>query len=279
MSASPVRTASLLILLLSSQQQPTVTCPYFLCLNRGVHSTIRSGRYEEKTIQNRSLRTIRKNHRSARCHGTGGWRVCGTGVVVVTGGIGFVGDWLGKSWTLGDEARRICLAGMLTVYFVRLLFTQFVFLKRAVGWSEVGMIAPWVLCIYLLLAIAGGRNPSPFGVVAAIGAVLFVCGSWMNTYAEYARYLWKRQPQNHGCLYTLGLFRYSRHPNYLGDLISFSGLCLVSGRWITIVIPSIMLAGFVFANIPILDLHLHDHYGAAFDEYAARTSKLIPFVY
>ncbi|MGA9463391.1 MAG: DUF1295 domain-containing protein [Terracidiphilus sp.] len=101
----------------------------------------------------------------------------------------------------------------------------------------------------------------------------------MNSYAEYARNVWKRQPQNHGCLYILGLFRYSRHPNYLGDLISFSGLCLVSGRWITVVIPSIMLAGFVFANIPMLDSHLHDHYGAAFDEYAARTSKLIPFVY
>ncbi|MGC1783473.1 MAG: hypothetical protein WA708_13195 [Acidobacteriaceae bacterium] len=47
----------------------------------------------------------------------------------------------------------------------------------------------------------------------------------------------------------------------------------------TIVIPSIMLAGVVFANIPVLYSHLHDHYGAAFDEYAARTSKLIPFVY
>jgi steroid 5-alpha reductase family enzyme len=55
------------------------------------------------------------------------------------------------------------------------------------------------------------------------------------------------------------LFRYSRQPNYLGDLISFSGLYLVSERWITIVIPSIMLAGFVFANIPLLDSHLHDH--------------------
>jgi len=48
---------------------------------------------------------------------------------------------------------------------------------------------------------------------------------------------------------------------------------------LTIVIPSIMLAGFAFANIPMLDSHLHDHYGAAFDEYEARTSKLIPFVY
>jgi protein-S-isoprenylcysteine O-methyltransferase Ste14 len=198
---------------------------------------------------------------------------------LLLGGIGFVGAWLGRSWTLGDAARYLCLAVMLTVYFVRLLLTQFVFLKRAVGWREVLMIVPWVLCIYLLLALEGGTNPAPFGVVAGVGAVLFVLGSWMNSYAEYARNIWKRRPENRGRLYTLGLFRYSRHPNYLGDLISFSGLCLVSGRWITMIIPAIMLAGFVFANIPMLDSHLHDHYGATFDEYAERTSKLIPFVY
>jgi steroid 5-alpha reductase family enzyme len=198
---------------------------------------------------------------------------------LLLGGTGFVGAWLGRSWTPGDDARRMCLAVMLTAYFVRLLLTQFVFLKRAVGWREVLMIAPWVLCIYLLLAMAGGTNAAPFSVVAGVGAVLFLGGSWMNSYAEYARNVWKRQPENREHLYTLGLFRYSRHPNYLGDLISFSGLCLVSGRWITIVIPSIMLAGFLFSNIPMLDSHLHDHYGAAFDEYAARTSKLIPFVY
>jgi steroid 5-alpha reductase family enzyme len=168
---------------------------------------------------------------------------------------------------------------MLSIYFLRLLLTQFVFLKRAVGWGEVCMILPWVLCIYLLLAMVGGTNSASFGAVDGAGAALFVLGSWMNSYAEYARHVWKLRPENRGRLYTFGLFRFSRHPNYLGDLLSFSGICLVSGRWITILIPSIMLAGFIFANIPMLDSHLHEHYGATFDEYAARTSKLIPFVY
>jgi Predicted membrane protein len=206
------------------------------------------------------------------CVGLAWWLLWG-------GGIGSVSARFGWSWTSGDGARRLCLAVMLSIYFVRLLLTQFLFLTRSLGWSEVCMIVPWILCIYLLLAIAGGTNPVPFDAVTGAGAVLFVLGSWMNSYAEYARHVWKRQPENRGRLYTLGLFRYSRHPNYLGDLISFSGLCLISGRWITIVIPSIMLAGFVFANISMLDSHLRDHYGAAFDEYAARTSKLIPFVY
>ncbi len=101
----------------------------------------------------------------------------------------------------------------------------------------------------------------------------------MNSYAEYARHIWKQRPENRGRLYTRGLFRWSRHPNYLGDLVSFSGICLISGRWMTVVIPLLMLAGFVFINIPMLDAHLRDHYGVPFDEYEKRTRKLIPFVY
>ena len=195
------------------------------------------------------------------------------------GGIQTAGSWLGRSWMPGDAARRAGLAAVLSIYYVRILFTEFVFLKRGVGWSEVFTIAPWMLSIYLLLGIAGGRNPEPLGPGAILGIVLFLLGSWMNSYAEYARQVWKRLPENRGRLYTQGLFRYARHPNYFGDLISFSGMCLISGAWVTAIIPVLMLAGFVFVNIPVLDSHLHDHYGAAFDEYASRTRKLIPFLY
>ena len=199
--------------------------------------------------------------------------------LLFAGGILFVGTRFGWGLKPGGEARRLCLGLALSVYFVRLLFTQFVFLKRAVAWSEAFMIAPWLLCIYLLFAVDGGTNPARLKGFFWLGIVLFVLGSWLNSYAEYARHTWKQRAENRGRLYTLGLFRYSRHPNYLGDLISFTGLCLVAGRWTSLAIPMIMLAGFVFANIPMLDSHLHDHYGATFDRYAARTRKLIPFVY
>ena len=199
--------------------------------------------------------------------------------LLYAGGLATVGNWFGWEWTPGDPVRRTCLAAALSVYYIRILFTEFVFLKRGVSWNEVFSIVPWLLCIDLLLAILGGRNGSAPGAAVAAGGVLFVVGSWMNSYAEHARHEWKQRAENRGRLYTQGLFRISRHPNYLGDLVSFSGLCLISGAWITAVIPAIMLAGFVFVNIPALDSHLHDHYGASFDDYAARTARLIPFLY
>jgi len=208
----------------------------------------------------------------ACCVAIAWWLLFGRGIITVSG-------WFGWNWTQGDLARRACLAAAFSIYFVRVLFTEFVFLKRGVGWNEVFSIAPWVLFIFVLLSFAGGTNRAAFGVAAIAGAALFVLGSWMNSCAEYQRHAWKQQPENRGRLYTAGLFRYSRHPNYLGDLLSFSGLCLLSGRWFTAVIPAIMLCGFVFVNIPVLDAHLQEHYGPAFDGYARRTRKLVPFIF
>lgn len=200
------------------------------------------------------------------------WLLCGQGLETASA-------WFGWSWKSGDLLRRACLAAAFSIYYIRLLFTWFVFLKRGVSWKETFTVAPWVLCIFLLFAIAGGTNQRPLGAPGYLGLFLFAIGSWTNSYAEYARNLWKQKPENRGRLYTKGLFQFTRHPNYFGDLISFSGLCLISGRMVTIIIPLMMLAGFISANIPMLDAHLHDRYGIAFDEYAARTRKLIPFIY
>lgn len=195
------------------------------------------------------------------------------------GGLHAMGGWFGRTWQPGSTVRRACLASGFSLYYIRILFTEFVFLKRGVSWSEVLTIAAWILCIYLLLGISGGTNSSHPGLDVGFGVILFLVGSWTNSYAEYTRHVWKERPENYGRLYTEGLFRYTRHPNYFGDLLSFSGLCLIAGAWVTAAVPLIMLAGFVFVNVPMLDSHLRDHYGAAFDEYARRTRKLIPFLY
>jgi protein-S-isoprenylcysteine O-methyltransferase Ste14 len=199
--------------------------------------------------------------------------------LLVGRGLEATSAWLGGTWKPGDPIRRACLVTALSIYYTRLLFTWFVFLKRGMSWSEVFTVAPWVLGIYLLLAICGGTDSTMLGAAGGVGAALFVAGSWMNSYAEYARMGWKQKPENRRQLYTDGLFRYSRHPNYFGDLLSFSGLCLISGCMLSAIIPLVMLAGFLFVNIPMLDSHLQNRYGKAFDEYARRTRKLIPFIY
>ena len=95
----------------------------------------------------------------AACTGLAWWLLLGGGTAIVSG-------WFGWRWPAGDPSRRACLAAAFSIYFVRVLFTEFVFLKRGVSWSEVSSIAPWVLFIFVLLSFAGGADGDAFGAAA-----------------------------------------------------------------------------------------------------------------
>ncbi len=69
------------------------------------------------------------------------------------------------------------------------------------------------------------------------------------------------------------------HINYFGDLVLFTGWALLTARAVLLFIPVVMLWGFVVLNIPALDHYLAERHGETFQMYAARTKKLVPFVY
>ncbi len=84
-----------------------------------------------------------------------------------------------------------------------------------------------------------------------------------------------------GEIMQTGLWRYSRHPNYFGELAFWVSLWLFgvaadAGWWWTVVGPLAMLAMFVFASIPMLDDRSRER-RPAFADYEARTSALVPF--
>lgn len=77
-----------------------------------------------------------------------------------------------------------------------------------------------------------------------------------------------------------GLWRYSRHPNYFGELcfwvaLWLFGLAADASWWWTVVGPLAMVAMFAFASIPMLDDRSRER-RPAFADYEARTSALIP---
>ncbi|MGH9453713.1 MAG: hypothetical protein ACRD2O_07050, partial [Terriglobia bacterium] len=88
--------------------------------------------------------------------------------LLLGGGIQMARAWFGWIRGPGDTARRICLATAFSIYYIRILFTEFVFLKRGVSWSEVFSIAPWALFIFLLLGIAGGTNRDALGAAGVM---------------------------------------------------------------------------------------------------------------
>jgi len=188
--------------------------------------------------------------------------------------------WLLRGEGGGGEAAALpamLLAGCLWVYVLRTCFTATVLLRRPVPWSEAIGVSVWVALIYATYALAGGGETASAYTWA--GLALYGIGSALNTGSEWMRHRWKRRSENRGRLYTGGLFRYSIHINYFGDLVLFTGLCLIAGAWWTGWVPLAMAGMFIGIHIPRMDRYLEAKYGEAFAAYAARTKKLIPWVY
>jgi protein-S-isoprenylcysteine O-methyltransferase Ste14 len=179
----------------------------------------------------------------------------------------------------GDLLRRILIAACLIIYFLRLQITVWVFQKRRWTWLEtvtISIVMPFALYAF---AKVGGNNPQDIGAVEVIGILLYLAGSYINTHAEYARYVWKLKKENNGRLYTQSLFSLAMHINYFGDVVLFTGLAMITHRLSVFIIPLIMAINFVFNIIPSLDRYLEKKYGDEFRAYAAKTKKLIPKIY
>ena len=188
-------------------------------------------------------------------------------------------SWLKPYAINGNFTRQIILTFFCWFYVVRLFVTVFVFLKRKMAWSEMLLVTGLMSFALFSFAKVGGNSLQPIGILDYFSIFLYLFGSWLNTYSEYTRYIWKKNIGNKGRPYTVGLFKYSMHINYFGDVVLFIGFALMTWSFSLLIIPLVMALNFIFFIIPRLDKYLANKYGDEFKEYASKTKKLIPWVY
>ncbi len=77
-----------------------------------------------------------------------------------------------------------------------------------------------------------------------------------------------------GELVTTGAYRYSRNPQYLGEILWLVGYGVLTNSVLTSVVA--VLGCLLFVLVPFTEEPwLRDRYGVAFDEYAARVPRFI----
>ena len=103
-----------------------------------------------------------------------------------------------------------------------------------------------------------------------IAAVLFFGGSSFSLSYELGRFAWKKKDQNKGKLHTVGLAKYCIHPNYLGDLFTFTGWGLACGTTCALSAPIWMLWSFGMIVCPNSDAYLAQRYSSEFPAFPAR---------
>jgi len=103
-------------------------------------------------------------------------------------------------------------------------------------------ILMWIISLPLIAAQTSGF-PAILTPLDFIGASFWTLGMMLESVADSQLRRFKSDPNNRGKILTTGLWKFSRHPNYFGEAVTWWGYYLIafaSGYWWTIFSPIIM---------------------------------------
>ncbi len=156
----------------------------------------------------------------------------------------FIQNKLGIYNAVNAFNRRIIIFLFNIVIFFRLGFMMFYLLKRKIPWEE-SISVPFAFALYYLgftlFVLPINKNIDWFDFLAI---AIFIEGCFTNTSSELLRDIWKQKYENKGKLYTKGLFKYSVHINYFGDLLWVSAYALITRNLYSIAIPIFLFCFF-----------------------------------
>jgi steroid 5-alpha reductase family enzyme len=143
-----------------------------------------------------------------------------------------------------------------------------------------------VAVIMLPVSYLLGRDSAPgFGPWAIAGAAIWLLGLVIEAVSDAQKSAFKRKQENHEHFISSGLWRYSRHPNYFGEMLVWWGLFVYAVPFlhcaaVAVVIGPIFITLLLLfvSGIPLLEKSADARYGddPAYREYKRRTSILVP---
>ena len=147
----------------------------------------------------------------------------------------------------------------------------------------------WISCalLYLLMCspiIYRFINESKNDLCYNIGLIIAIIGILFEATSDYQKSKSKRKNPNKIC--TTGLFKIVRCPNYLGELIIWTGVfisgitSLIDFQWIVAIIGYLGIVYIMFSGARRLELRQDRTYADDKDyhEYVKKTPILIPFI-
>ncbi len=155
-------------------------------------------------------------------------------------------------------------------------------LRFFMTWSIQGL---WVfLTLAAALVVITGTERETFGVFAIVGSVVWLIGFLVEAMADSQKTSFKANPANAGRFITSGLWGWSRHPNYFGEIMLWVGIAIMaipvlSGwGWVALISPlfvSLLLTK--ASGIPLLEVRADERWGEQpdYQQYKSQTPVLL----
>ena len=202
---------------------------------------------------------------------------------------------------LGEpDARAGLLAGMIAVWAIRLgsfLFARIQESGHDPRFDVIKLDFARFLLAFLLqglwvaltagcaLAAMTSLAHAPLGGFAVLGILVWLGGFALEVVADRQKQAFRADPANRERFIETGLWGRCRHPNYLGEIVLWTGVALVA--WPTLVgwqRATLVSPVFVFvlltriSGIPLLEARARRRWGSdpAFLAYLERTPRLLP---
>lgn len=146
--------------------------------------------------------------------------------------------------------------------------------------------AVWVWTVSLPLTIVNSSDKDPsLRAADIIGWIMWAIGFSLEATADQQKLSFKNSPGNRGKWCYIGVWKYSRHPNYFGEIFLWWGIFISSipvlegAEWLVIIGPIFLTLLLLFVSgIPLLEESADKKYGNVDDYrlYKKVTSPLIP---
>jgi steroid 5-alpha reductase family enzyme len=139
----------------------------------------------------------------------------------------------------------------------------------------------WVWMGLLPVYVAVCRGSAPLGPLDLFAALVTGGAIWIEARADRELRAFRTKGARPGEILAEGLWAYSRHPNYFGEMSFWWGLFLFgmaadpAAWWSAIGAVSITLM-FRFASLPMMETRMQER-RPGYAEHAARTSLVVPW--
>lgn len=133
--------------------------------------------------------------------------------------------------------------------------------------------------IVLPILIINQNTVSTFGWLDILGVIIWLIGFYFEAVgdAQLAKFI--KNTAHQGKLMRTGLWAYTRHPNYFGEVTLWWGLWIITlsvpNGWVGIISPIVITILILkISGIPMLENKMSEH--PEFADYKKRVSKFFP---